>query len=52
MIFFQYFKFFVFLVCDCMKISSNYVMIILLRMSGQNILLIKAEKTASPIKIP
>ena len=34
------------LVCECMKSSSKYVMIFLLRMSGQKILLINAENAA------
>ena len=33
-----------FFVCDCIKTSSKYKIVILLCMSGQKILLMKAEK--------
>ena len=50
MVFIQYFKQFVFC-CDCMKTSSKYVMIILLRMSERKISLINDEKAAGPKEI-
>ena len=37
--------------CDCMKTSSNYVMTFLLRVNGQNILLMNAKKAAGPMEI-
>ena len=39
-------------VCDCLKISSKYVIAFLLSMSGRKILLMNAEKVAGPMDIP
>ena len=38
--------------CDCIKTSSNYVIAFLLSMSGQKIILLKAEKAAGPMDMP
>ena len=40
------------LVCHCIKISSKYVIAILLSMSGRQFLLMKAENAAGPMEIP
>ena len=39
-------------VCDCKKSSSKYVIAFSLSLSGQKILLIKAEKAAGPMDMP
>ena len=39
-------------VCDCMETSFKYVIKFLLTLSGQKTLLIKAEKTVSPMNVP
>ena len=52
MVFIQHFEHISCFVCDCMKISSKYVMKLLLRISGQKTLLINAEKAAGPSEIP
>ena len=51
MIFILDIKLFVFY-CDCLKTSSRYVVIFLLRLSGQKNLLINAENAAGPMEVP